>query len=215
MTNQPKVIGTACMICSGPIPQLDGRTWRRKTCSDECKAAYRRQQWAERPKSPKPRPSLHTRFWSKVAKGEPGECWEWQGATGQSGHGQFWTGERITNAHRMAYRLTKGEIPDGLMVRHACDNPPCCNPSHLLVGTARDNSQDALERGRTARSGSLPQTRLSDAEVAEIRASYETFTIPGRRGLHSNADVLAAAHGVTRQYIQQVAQGHYRKAISA
>ena len=105
MTNRPKAIGTACMICSGPIPQLDGRTWRRKTCSDECKAAYRRQQWAERPKSPKPRPSLHTRFWS--------------------------------------------------------------------------------------------------------------FTIPGRRGLHSNADVLAAAHGVTRQCIQQVAQGHYRKAISA
>ena len=47
------------------------------------------------------------------------------------------------------------------------------------------------------------------------RGCHQTFTIPGRRGLHSNADVLAAAHGVTRQYIQQVAQGHYRKAISA
>ncbi len=101
-------------------------------------------------------------------------------------------------------------VPDGLFVRHTCDNPPCCNPAHLLIGTAADNTHDAIERDRLARGFDLSHTKLSREQVEEVRSKYRTFSIPGVRGRHSNRHELAAEYGVGAKYIADVAAGRER-----
>lgn len=125
-------------------------------------------------------------FWSRVLRGEG--CWEWQGARNQDGYGTLWVNRRKVRAHRVAWGLSVGEIPRGLLVLHRCDNPPCCNPAHLWIGTHADNSADMVAKGR-ARGGAngglggpLPydvqprgersgSARLTEGNVRAIRAS--------------------------------------------
>ena len=97
---------------------------------------------------------LSDRLWSRVdTGGEDVECWEWTGARSPAGYGRIKGDNGTLQAHRVAYELTHGPIPDGLFVMHSCDNPPCCNPAHLSVGTNADNVHDSMRKGR-ARSGS-------------------------------------------------------------
>lgn len=93
--------------------------------------------------------NLHERFWSKVDIRRHDECWPWIAAKTGNGYGNFKAG-RYSNipSHRMAYWLASGVYPADLLVRHKCDNPVCCNPAHLELGTAADNAQDKVERGR-------------------------------------------------------------------
>lgn len=99
--------------------------------------------------------AIAERFWSKVAKGAPDTCWEWQASRNNHGYGQFGIASpdgprRMVGAHRVAWELTNGPIPDGQEVCHRCDNPPCCNPADLFLGTQQDNLDDAASKGRTA-----------------------------------------------------------------
>ncbi len=87
------------------------------------------------------------RFNSKAALGENG-CLEWSASKSSAGYGQFWVNGRSRQAHRVAYELHHGRIPEGLFVCHKCDNPPCVNPDHLFLGTANDNNQDKMRKGR-------------------------------------------------------------------
>ena len=113
------------------------------------------------------------RFWSKVQKGEPGECWLWTAGLRHGGYGQFrWDTGTTMQAHRVAFELTHGPIPDGQVVRHKCDVPGCCNPAHLELGTTADNNRDRDERGRGAKGGARGHARLTDEQVVEIRARY-------------------------------------------
>ena len=116
------------------------------------------------------------RFWSLVKKtGEDDGCWEWQASRSGFGHGQFFIqGRGVIGAHRFAYELSNGPIPDGLHCRHRCDNPPCCNPRHLFIGTALDNILDCVNKGRNARGESSGNSKLTEAEVAAIRKAYAT-----------------------------------------
>jgi hypothetical protein len=82
-------------------------------------------------------------FWNKAKVGARGDCWEWQGATRGSGYGVF----RKVSSHRFAYQAHRGDIPDGLMVRHMCGNKLCVNPAHLETGTAQDNMDDRRRLG--------------------------------------------------------------------
>jgi HNH endonuclease len=86
------------------------------------------------------------RFWTKVIKSE--NCWEWQGVKNGDGYGQFKRDGQMVPAHRIAFELIHGEIPNGLYVLHQCDNPPCVKPSHLYLGTQFDNMRDMFQKGR-------------------------------------------------------------------
>jgi len=91
-------------------------------------------------------------FWSRTGKGEPGSCWEWKRGRITKGYGAVWWEKKQMYAHRVAWELANGmAVPDGLFVCHTCDNPPCCNPAHLWVGTAADNIADMDAKGRSRR----------------------------------------------------------------
>ncbi len=94
--------------------------------------------------------SLAHRLWSRVARGKPGACWVWSGARDPFGYGRIGlTGSRrSTLTHRAAWMVAYGDIPDGQCVCHRCDNPPCCNPGHLFLGSRDDNNKDAKAKGR-------------------------------------------------------------------
>lgn len=124
------------------------------------------------------------RFWAKVNKVGPvhpyvpsqGRCWVWTAATDPNGYGRFGAvGHRTVLAHRYSYLLAHGRLPQppGDIVRHSCDNPPCVNTGHLLLGTRADNSLDAVSRGRTrgaSRPGEAnPSAKLSQSVVDQIR----------------------------------------------
>lgn len=85
--------------------------------------------------------------WDKVDTN--GECWVWTGATDSWGYGEIRVGGKNHKTHRLSYEENVGSIPDGLIVRHlVCDNPPCVRPSHLSLGTHKDNSEDRDRKGR-------------------------------------------------------------------
>ena len=117
------------------------------------------------------RPSLSTRFHAKVdSSGGPDACWPWRGCTGGSGHGVLKVGGRRTDsAHRLAYTYCHGAIPDGCVVRHTCDNPKCCNPAHLLIGTHAQNVADRVERKRSACGAKNGRAKLTVSDVQSIR----------------------------------------------
>jgi hypothetical protein len=91
------------------------------------------------------------KFWSKVQKSDG--CWEWTGLISVNGYGRFIAkGPIFWAAHRYAWALTNGAIPEGRVVMHACDNRKCVNPAHLSVGTQSDNLLDASRKGRLPKS---------------------------------------------------------------
>lgn len=95
-----------------------------------------------------------SRFWSSVETAGDDDCWVWAKSKDRKGYGKFGVGSmkdgtrRIEQSSRTAWRLTNGPIPDGLFVCHSCDNPPCCNPRHLWLGTCKENLQDMHAKGR-------------------------------------------------------------------
>lgn len=107
--------------------------------------------------------SVETRFWTKVDKNGPtirselGPCWVWTASTMPSGYGQFGMAYNVLAAHRVAWTLVNGPIPDGQFVLHRCDNRPCVNPSHLFLGSKRDNTQDMVRKGRSKGPPRLPE----------------------------------------------------------
>jgi hypothetical protein len=126
-----------CSVCGSP-QQARGL----------CKKHYQR--WSRLGTVELPTKSVVERMDEATLKG-PG-CWVWQGAVGGLlKHGQVWNGEKVVYAHRVAWEIANGcPVPDGLIVRHKCDNPPCVNPDHLLVGTMQDNTNDMISRGRAS-----------------------------------------------------------------
>ncbi len=125
---------------------------------------------------------IENRFWSKVAiTANPDKCWEWQYFRNENNYGQSHKDGRNMLTHRIAWELTYGEIPDGLWVLHKCDNPPCCNPAHLFLGTHQDNMQDMATKGRSNPPGLQGEKharhKLTDYQVREIRQRYRSGSI--------------------------------------
>ena len=99
------------------------------------------------------------RFWESVNIDADGDCWEWQLALTKGGYGHLRWGREFVYAHRIAWELSNGLIPEGLCACHKCDNPSCCNPAHLFLGTHQENVLDAIEKGRWTRKLTMDQAR--------------------------------------------------------
>jgi hypothetical protein len=112
------------------------------------------------------------RFWRFVRIGDPGECWEWTGSKKPSGYGRFSSGGHngvTLIASRVAYFAAYRTL-DERFVCHSCDNPSCCNPAHLFLGTNSDNQKDSHRKGRHKSDGEdNPNAKLSASQVLRIR----------------------------------------------
>lgn len=109
---------------------------------------------------------------AKIDKNHPSGCWIYKGATDRRGYGRpcrmlFGGGRKRYYAHRRSYEIHKGPIPEGMLVLHKCDNPPCCNPEHLFLGTDADNVWDKMRKGRHA-------CKLTEDQVREIKRLLPT-----------------------------------------
>ena len=141
----------------------------------------------------------HARFWAKVDKRGPDECWNWLAGHTVTGYAEFSRNNQMLRANRVSYELHHGRIPPGLDVCHTCDNRSCVNPAHLFLGTRSDNMKDAVKKGRARGlipSGeSHPSARLTAQQAREIR----NFT--------EDALVVAARYGITRIHVYQIRLG--------
>lgn len=136
------------------------------------------------------------RFWSRVEVRKDTQCWPWRYGLSDTGYGEFlYCTMGKESAHRVAYRIAHGPIPAGLLIRHSCDNPACCNPEHLSLGTHADNVADRVERNRSAVGEGNGRAVLSESCVEHIRRSG--FSVA----------VLANHYEVSHDTIRDVKEG--------
>ena len=149
------------------------------------------------PATKRPSQPLAERFWAKVDR--TGSCWLWTASRNRLGYGQiFIRGKSLLGmAHRVSWELANGPIPEGLLVCHHCDNPPCVNPDHLFLGTDRDNARDAIRKGRM-KHGRPTTAKLTDASAAAIHVALAIGT--------SKAE-LARRFSVSETLIYNIATG--------
>lgn len=182
--------GTLCRCGRGFKPRWRGNRF----CSHACYSASLRG-------------SIEDRFWSKVNKNGPlpvdvslGPCWLWTASKMNSyGHGQFVLGrgadgqQQHVYAHRYAYKLAHGPIPEGMNVCHKCDTPPCVRDSHFFLGTQADNLNDARDKGRLI--DGLAARKLSDAAYHDILSSSDTNVAAAIRHSVSNVTICRIRRG--------------------
>jgi hypothetical protein len=159
---------------------------------------------------------IQDRFWQRVEKKKPDECWPWKGTMHGSGYGviqgklfgEYVEGRPKVLAHRASWVIHNGPFPEhpgdyhGWVVLHACDNPRCVNPAHLTIGLQHENVKDMDRKARDNRTGLAPQrgtqhrrAKLTSAQVAEIVASDETHR------------ALAERLGVSTDTVERVRRG--------
>ena len=151
----------------------------------------------------------NSRFWMKVKKAGKTECWLWTGAKKPTGYGNVRRNKVYTTAHRLAWELTFGPIPDGMQIQHSCDTPSCCNPNHLMLGTVVSNYIDMVKKGRGKTDHKNRKygednnnSKLTKEQVSEIRVAY----IPG---VVKQSD-LAKQYGVSQRLISIITRNEGR-----
>ncbi len=147
-------------------------------------------------------------FWAKVNKTP--SCWLFEGrkwgSVGSDGYGGFGLHGQKRGAHRLSYEWANGPIPKGMYVLHKCDVPRCVNPSHLFLGTAKDNAQDMVSKGRNPHGVTHTYAKLDDEKVLEMIKLADT-DIPRLE--------LARRFGISLRHLYKILSGkswsHIRK----
>jgi HNH endonuclease len=168
--------------------------------------------------TPLPRTEFREKFWERVNRGEG--CWEWQGRRQHNGYGRLWVVDTKSEqaAHRVAWQVTYGFIPDGIQVCHRCDNPPCCNPDHLFLGTKHDNMQDCAGKGRNVMQqkpelSSLARPRNPEHQVRGERQGSSKLTADQVRAIRAMrasgrpSSEIAARFGISAGHVRKVSAG--------
>lgn len=149
------------------------------------------------------------RLWSKVDIRGSDECWLWIAAIDRDGYGQMKVGGVQEKAHRLAWQFSNGtDIPDNMIILHTCDNPSCCNPAHLILGTARDNTQDMIKKGRRwsvhgERNG---MSKLTDTDVLlifDLAESGEHGSVIARKFNVGDSTISAILRGDRWKHIRR------------
>ncbi len=149
-------------------------------------------------------------FWNRLQITD--SCWLWTGTVNEKGYGHIVHHQKLWKAHRLAWFFKNGEIPNGLCVLHRCDNPPCCNPAHLFLGTLADNHADMMSKGR----GSKPplnfgeghnRGKLKEVDVREIlrlhsESGVSALAIAKRFSVH-NASIYNIIKGKSWKHLQK------------
>lgn len=145
----------SCQKCGATfrVPQSAVDRGRGKYCSRKCAGTGKA-------------PNRPSDLWDRLDKS--GDCWIWTGPKYESGHGTMGYCGRYDGTHRLAWRFARGPIPEGMYVCHHCDNPACCNPDHLFLGTPIESVQNAVRRGRHG------YRKLTEEGVKRIRARHES-----------------------------------------
>lgn len=180
-----------CLICNGEITSKRAKMYCSLSCRGKANAAnaIRKKEY----------PTFESRFLDSFKLDPHTGCWNWTRSAPGFGYGKMCGGTRKNRisimAHRFSYEYFKEKIPEGLRVCHRCDNPACVNPSHLFLGTAKDNTEDMVAKGRSLRGEKSPNAKLTKVAVAEIREKLKNGTI-GRR--------LAEEYGVDPNTISKI-----------
>ena len=151
---------------------------------------------------------IEERFWEKVDLGNDDDCWEWTAFKLATGYGTMWYDDehKTEFAHRIAYSLEHGEIPEGMCVLHKCDNPSCVSPRHLFLGTKADNMEDATSKGRMAHGEANGNSKLTEEDVREARQAYAeggiSFESLRRRFGVSDVAIREAILGITWRHVE-------------
>jgi hypothetical protein len=141
-------------------------------------------------------------FWRHVDMRRINECWPWTGARYTAGYGRIRRGSVQRAAHREAFEIAYGNpVPRELMVCHLCDNPPCCNPAHLFVGSATDNNRDRMNKGRNGdtRGERHPAAKVSASDVLEMRRMRASGALFKEIGARFGVTTQAACFAVNRK----------------
>jgi len=145
-------------------------------------------------------------FWKKVDRsGGPNSCWPWTAAT-NGRYGLIRINNKNIRAHRKAFSLRVGEIPFGYEVCHKCDNPVCCNPEHLFVGTHRDNMDDRNRKKRYGNSRGEKNgfAKLSDNQVVALKI----LSLSGWR-----CATLSVFFGICKAHVYKILSGKARVSV--
>lgn len=173
---------------------------------------------------PRAKTPLRDRFWRHVDRSAgPDKCWPWTGhRLARMKYGRLSPKDGGLLAHRVAFELSGGVIPPDMIVMHQCDNPPCCNPAHLSVGTIADNNRDRDRKGRAAkglRNGNYTRpdahARGEKALTATISETTARAILAACRAKNERHAAIAARFGVSQRMIRSIAYGESWKHIHA
>ena len=147
------------------------------------------------------------RLWSRIDRGAEDECWHWSGRI-LNGYGSISAYSREWLAHRLLWIELNGPIPDGLAVCHTCDNPACCNPKHLWLGTWAENNADRASKGR---SGDMRGEKSGKAILTEDQVIYILRNVKG----YGDQTRIAKELGVDATTVNKIVNRHHWSHVNA
>ncbi len=150
--------------------------------------------------------SIEDRFKKRIKIDKNG-CWIWVGSTNNRGYGTFWNGKVADFAHHFSWEIANHQtIPNGSFILHSCDNPSCVNPSHLRLGSHKDNMEDMLSKGRqrVPKGEESGRCKYSEKIIRAIRF---------RAANGENTKILEKEFNISRQYLKDIIDRKYWKHI--